>query len=85
MYRHILVPSYGSEIATKAVMAGVELARTLNARLTFVSATEPFSSLGDRQQAFHHMPEAVRKGPLQYLDAAARQAVDQAMEAAAKR
>lgn len=83
MYHHILVPTDGSEIATKAVMAGIELARSLDARLTFVSATEPFSSLGDRQQAFHHMPEAMRKQALQYLDAAARQAIDEAMKAAA--
>jgi nucleotide-binding universal stress UspA family protein len=83
MYRRILIPTDGSETATKAVTAGIHLAHALKARLIFLTVTEPLSSLGDRQHAFQHMPEAFRKQALDYLDAAGRRALDLATEAAA--
>jgi nucleotide-binding universal stress UspA family protein len=34
MFKHILIPTDGSELSKKAVMAGLELARTLGAQVT---------------------------------------------------
>ena len=42
LYRHLLVPTDGSEIAAKAVAAAIALARHSGARLTFVTAMPPY-------------------------------------------
>ena len=42
MYRNILIPTDGSELATRAVEKGVELAKALGAKVTAVTVTEPF-------------------------------------------
>ena len=42
MYKHILIPSDGSELSKKAVDHGIRLAKALNAKVTAVSVSEPF-------------------------------------------
>jgi nucleotide-binding universal stress UspA family protein len=44
MYRHILIATDGSELADKAVKAGLNLAKSLGARATAVTVSEPWSS-----------------------------------------
>jgi nucleotide-binding universal stress UspA family protein len=44
MYKHILIATDGSQLASKAVGAGLELAKHLNARTTAVNVTEPWSA-----------------------------------------
>ena len=44
MYKHILIATDGSELAGKAVTAGLELAKSLNARTTAVIVSEPWSA-----------------------------------------
>ena len=41
MYQNILIATDGSELAAKAVTTGLELAKALGAKVTFVSVTEP--------------------------------------------
>jgi nucleotide-binding universal stress UspA family protein len=41
MFKHILIATDGSELAAKAVTTGLELAKALGAKVTFVSVTEP--------------------------------------------
>ena len=38
MYRHLLIPTDGSEVAEKAVSAGIEFARSIGARVTAFTA-----------------------------------------------
>jgi nucleotide-binding universal stress UspA family protein len=45
MYRNILIATDGSELATKAVVQGLTLAKTLNAAATVVTVTEMWSAL----------------------------------------
>ena len=45
MYRHILIATDGSELAGKAVTTGLALAKQLNAKVTAVTATEPWVAL----------------------------------------
>jgi len=45
MYRHILIATDGSELAQKAVTTGLALARELKAKVTAVTATEPWSGM----------------------------------------
>jgi nucleotide-binding universal stress UspA family protein len=42
MYRHILIATDGSDISTHAVQHGVDLARAVGAKVSFLTATEPF-------------------------------------------
>lgn len=41
MYKHILIPTDGSKLAARAAQAGVQLARTLGARVTGFFAAPP--------------------------------------------
>ena len=43
MHKHILIATDGSEISTKAVSNGIDLARQLGARVTVLTATELWS------------------------------------------
>ena len=42
MYKHILLPTDGSELAHKAVRQGLELAKALNANVTAVMVSAPW-------------------------------------------
>lgn len=52
MYKHILIATDGSELAEKAVAAGFDLARQLDARVTAVTVTEPWTALVAGDAAF---------------------------------
>lgn len=41
MYKHILLPTDGSERSIRAVTAGIELAKALNAKVTALFVSEP--------------------------------------------
>jgi nucleotide-binding universal stress UspA family protein len=45
MYKHILLPTDGSEVSVRAVDTGLELARTLQARVYALHVILPFQSL----------------------------------------
>jgi len=44
MYRHILIATDGSELAQRAVEQGLQLAKALNAKVTAVNVTEPWTA-----------------------------------------
>lgn len=54
MYKHILVATDGSELAEKGVAAGLALAQVLKAKVTAVTATEPWTAMmpGEAAVAF---------------------------------
>jgi nucleotide-binding universal stress UspA family protein len=45
MYKHILIATDGSELAGKAVKAGLTLAKLLNAKVTVLTASEPWTAM----------------------------------------
>jgi nucleotide-binding universal stress UspA family protein len=45
MYKHILIATDGSQLANKAVMAGLMLAKTLGAKATAITASEPWTAM----------------------------------------
>lgn len=45
MFKHILIPTDGSELATAAVDRGLELAAALGAKVTFLTVIEPLHLL----------------------------------------
>lgn len=42
MFKHILIPTDGSELSEKAVTNGIAFARSIGARLTFMTVSAPF-------------------------------------------
>ena len=42
MYKHILIPTDGSELSRKAIEHGIALAKSINAKVTAVTVTAPF-------------------------------------------
>ncbi|NJO33306.1 MAG: universal stress protein [Rhodospirillales bacterium] len=46
MYKHLLIASDGSELAGKALTHGLELAQSLGARVTVLTASAPFPMPG---------------------------------------
>ena len=45
MYKHILIATDGSDLAGKAVVAGLDLARLIGAKVTAVKASEPWTAM----------------------------------------
>jgi nucleotide-binding universal stress UspA family protein len=45
MFTHLLIATDGSEVAAKAETIGLSLAKHIGARVTVVTATEPYSSM----------------------------------------
>jgi nucleotide-binding universal stress UspA family protein len=45
MYKHILIATDGSDLAGKAVTTGLSLAKALNAKVTAITATEPWTTM----------------------------------------
>jgi nucleotide-binding universal stress UspA family protein len=45
MYKHILIPTDGSTLSEKAIRAGIDLARSVNAEVTLFTASAPFHSI----------------------------------------
>jgi nucleotide-binding universal stress UspA family protein len=45
MYKHILLPTDGSELSTNAAKHGIDLAKCINAKVTALVVTTPFHSL----------------------------------------
>lgn len=78
MFRHILIPTDGSELAEKAICYGVELAKEQAAKITAVVVTRPFLIVtlepgmlaGTPATYAKHVAERTRK----YLDVAAQAA-----------
>ena len=59
MYKHILIPTDGSELSKMAMQEGVALAKALDARVTVLTVTTPF-------HIFAFEPSMVTDTPEQY-------------------
>lgn len=42
MFKHILIPTDGTDLSRKAVIYGVQLAKTVGARVTAITISEPY-------------------------------------------
>lgn len=59
MYKHILIATDGSELATKALEHGLALAKHNNARVMVVTVTEPWSAFDMAQEAREHLSDPI--------------------------
>jgi len=46
MYKHVLIPTDGSDLSAKAEAAGLTLAKALDAKVTVLTVTAPFQFIG---------------------------------------
>ena len=69
MYKHILIATDGSELATKALEHGLALAKRENAQVTVVTVTEPWSAFDLAHEARQGRPDPI--GNFQEMAAAA--------------
>jgi nucleotide-binding universal stress UspA family protein len=69
MYKHILIATDGSELAGEAVAAGLALAKRLGAKVTAVTAVEPWLSIAssDTAAAFMEYQKAAEQDAARIL------------------
>jgi len=61
MYKHILIPTDGSELSKKAVDQGTALAKALNAKVTAVTVSEPFHIFAAEPSMVTDTPDEYKK------------------------
>lgn len=79
MYRHILVPTDGSETADKAVVAGIDYARETGAKILFFTAVHEYVVPGQAELI------ARRGVPLQEYERRAAEQAREVLDGAARR
>lgn len=80
MYRHILIATDGSELATKALEQGLDLAKRVGAQVTIVTVTEPWSPFDMAQEA-----REGRADPIGQFETIAAKAANRILAGAAQR
>ena len=50
MYKHILIPTDGSEISQKSALQAINLAKLLGAKVTAVTVTAPWSAIASTRR-----------------------------------
>ena len=81
MYREILIPTDGSELATKALRHGVILAKTVGARVTFLTVYEPYRIVTLDSAMVEYTPEEYTKYTRQQAEKILADAAHRAQEA----
>ena len=80
MYKHILVPTDGSALSLKAAKAAGKLARELNAKVTTLVVTPPYTPANGGESAVYYTAAFTKKA----FDAGMKEHAEQALEQARK-
>jgi nucleotide-binding universal stress UspA family protein len=62
MYKHLLIATDGSELAQKAIDHGLALTKALNAKVTAVTVTEPWTSVVTGEMAIAFSVDLYEQG-----------------------
>jgi nucleotide-binding universal stress UspA family protein len=81
MYKHILIPTDGSELATKGLLHGLALAKNQGAVVTIVTVTDMWPALAMAQQARGSTLQPTERYEAQAAEAA-RLVLDEAVKLA---
>jgi nucleotide-binding universal stress UspA family protein len=60
MYKHILIPTDGSDLSKDAVQYGISLAKSVNAKVTGITVTRPFHVFASDSDALTDTPESYK-------------------------
>lgn len=82
MYKHILIPTDGSERSSHAARQGIALAGQLGARLTFLTVTRPLHALAGEPSTVAAMDDQARTYVHDFMTADARARLDAVAELA---
>lgn len=83
MYKNILIGTDGSELGNKAVAHGIKLAAAVKARVTIVTATEPWSALDMAIESRKGVADPIKDFETVAADAAKRVLITAAKKASA--
>ena len=61
MYKHILIPTDGSELSAKAINEGVALAKAIHAEVTAITVSETFHTFSVNPMVVTETPEQYQK------------------------
>ncbi len=61
MYKHILIPTDGSDLSWMAVREGLAFAKALNARVTAITVSSPFRTIAVEPMMISDTPETYRR------------------------
>ena len=61
MFKNILVPTDGSELAAKAVEQGILFAKEIDAKITAMTVTEPFHAVSVKPSQLEYTPIEYKK------------------------
>jgi len=81
MYKNILLPTDGSELASKAVKNGIAFAKETNARITVLTVSAPFHVFTFNTQAVEDTQEEYRKRMLEHTRKTLQSTADAAQAA----
>ncbi len=68
MYKHILIPTDGSDLSNKAVEQGVLFAKEIGAKITALTITEPFHLLPAAMSQLEYTPIEYQKFTRAYAE-----------------
>jgi nucleotide-binding universal stress UspA family protein len=78
MYKHILIPTDGSDLSKEAVSYGISLAKAVNAAVTAITVTMPFHTYTLNSAMLEDTPDSYKKR----MTAFAAKCLDQVKDAA---
>jgi nucleotide-binding universal stress UspA family protein len=81
VYKHILIATDGSDLAERAASQGFELARLLDAKVTAVTVTEPWTAVVTGEAAFGFPPADYEKGVTETAESILARAAEMAKAA----
>ncbi len=61
MYKNILIPTDGSDLAAKAVEQGILFAKEIGAKITAMTVTKPFHLLSVAPRQLEYTPRSMRR------------------------
>ena len=61
MYKHILIPTDGSDLSNKAIHHGIALAKAINAKVTGITVRIPFHVFAIDPEMITDTPDSYRK------------------------
>jgi nucleotide-binding universal stress UspA family protein len=83
MYKHILIPTDGSDFAGRGLAHGLALAKSVGARVTIVTATEMWGVM-EMLRETHDEPARREPNPITQYESAAAVSAERALADAAK-
>jgi len=82
MYKHILIPTDGSDLSQKAVFHGVNLAKSVGAKVTSITVVSPPLLFNLEPEKFTEMKEPEDWGYKELIESFAQKCLDQVKSAA---